>query len=79
MIPADEFEERVAELAAGWAALPTRAVGLTKRLFDHAQTATLEEQLALEARAAAGGGRAADFAEGVSAFLEKRPPSFTGA
>ena len=34
---------------------PTRGIGMTKRLFDHAQHATLDEQLALEARAADGG------------------------
>ena len=54
VIPADEFEARVAEIAATWAAMPTQAVGMTKQLFDHAGTASLEEQLALEARAAAG-------------------------
>jgi 2-(1,2-epoxy-1,2-dihydrophenyl)acetyl-CoA isomerase len=48
-------------------------------LFDHAQTATLDEQLAFEARLQTAAVETADFAEGVSAFLEKRPPSFTGA
>ena len=38
-----------------YAARPTRGIGMTKRLFDHAQTATLDEQLALEARAPDGG------------------------
>jgi 2-(1,2-epoxy-1,2-dihydrophenyl)acetyl-CoA isomerase len=79
VVSADEFEGRTAALAASWAALPTRAVGLTKRLFDHAQTATLDEQLAFEARLQTAAVETADFAEGVSAFLEKRPPSFTGA
>jgi 2-(1,2-epoxy-1,2-dihydrophenyl)acetyl-CoA isomerase len=79
VIPAESFEERVAELAAGWARLPTRAVGMTKKLFDHAQNATLEEQLALEAQLQTAAVDTADFAEGVSAFLEKRSPSFTGA
>jgi 2-(1,2-epoxy-1,2-dihydrophenyl)acetyl-CoA isomerase len=79
VVSADEFEGRIAALAASWAALPTRAVGLTKRLFDHAQTATLDEQLAFEARLQTAAVETADFAEGVSAFLEKRPPSFTGA
>ena len=53
--PADEFHARVAELASWYAALPTRAVAMTKQLFEHAYTASLEEQLALEARAPAGG------------------------
>ena len=79
VVSADEFEGRIVALAASWATLPTRAVGLAKRLFDHAHTATLEEQLALEARLQTAAVETADFAEGVSAFLEKRAPSFTGA
>ncbi len=79
VIPAEGFDERVAELAAAWAALPTVAVGMTKRLFERAGTASLEEQLALEAELQQTAIGSADFAEGVEAFLEKRPPSFTGA
>ena len=79
VIPAEEFDGRVASIAATWAAMPTRAVALTKRLFDRAYTASLEEQLALEAELQEAAVATADFAEGVGAFLEKRPPSFTGA
>jgi 2-(1,2-epoxy-1,2-dihydrophenyl)acetyl-CoA isomerase len=79
VIPADDFEARVAEIAATWAAMPTAAVGMTKRLFEHSYTASLEDQLALEAELQQAAVGTADFAEGVGAFLEKRPPSFTGA
>ena len=54
------------------------AIGLTKRLFDHAYNASLEEQLALEAELQQEATGTADFAEGVTAFLEKRPPRFSG-
>ena len=47
---------------------------MTKRLFEHAYTASLEEQLALEAELQQAAVGTADFAEGVGAFLEKRPP-----
>jgi len=78
VIPADAFESRVAELAAEWAARPTLAVGRTKRLFEHAFDASLEEQLALEAELQQASVETTDFREGVDAFLEKRPPTFTG-
>jgi 2-(1,2-epoxy-1,2-dihydrophenyl)acetyl-CoA isomerase len=75
---ADAFAARTAEFAAEYAARPTRAIGMTKRLFEHAYDATLEEQLSLEAELQQEATGTADFAEGVQAFLEKRPPSFTG-
>ena len=68
----------VAELAARYAAAPTRGIGMTKRLFDRAATATLDDQLELEAQLQAAATETDDFREGVAAFLEKRPPNFTG-
>src|SRR5262245_46333204 len=50
VVPAAEFEGRVAEVAAEWAARPTLAIGRTKQLFEHAYDAGLEAQLALEAQ-----------------------------
>jgi 2-(1,2-epoxy-1,2-dihydrophenyl)acetyl-CoA isomerase len=79
VMPADGFAERTAELARTWAALPTRAVCLTKRLFESAHDAGLEAQLALEAELQQAATETADFAEGVSAFLEKRSPDFSGS
>lgn len=79
VVEAGLFEARTAELAGAYAELPTRAIGMTKRLFEHASNSTLEEQLALEAELQQSATGSADFAEGVTAFLEKRPPRFTGA
>ena len=78
VVAADRLADHVAEVAATYAGLPTRAIGMTKRLFDHADTATLEEQLALEAQLQAAATKTEDFREGVGAFLEKREPAFTG-
>jgi 2-(1,2-epoxy-1,2-dihydrophenyl)acetyl-CoA isomerase len=78
VVEADRLSARAAEVAAGYAAAPTRAIGMTKRLFDHADNATLDEQLELEAQLQTIATGTADFREGVAAFLEKRPPSFTG-
>jgi 2-(1,2-epoxy-1,2-dihydrophenyl)acetyl-CoA isomerase len=74
----DRLVERAAERAAELAAMPTRGVALTKRLFDHAENATLEEQLELEAQLQAVATQTSDFREGVNAFLEKRDPRFEG-
>ena len=74
----DRFAEHMEALAAEWASRPTRAVAATKRLLDHAATAELESQLALEASLQQQAVETHDFAEGVAAFLEKRPGRFTG-
>ena len=74
----EKLAERAAERAAELAGMPTRGIGLTKRLFDHAENATLEDQLELEAQLQIVATQTADFREGVAAFLEKREPRFEG-
>ncbi len=78
VLPEEDFAAGIAELAARWAAAPTRAVAFAKRLFEHAHDASLEQQLALEAELQQEAAQTADFREGVAAFLEKRPPRFAG-
>ena len=77
-IPAERFGKRAAELAEWYAERPTRAVAMTKQLFEHAFSATLEDQLELEAALQQAATETEDFPEGVQAFLEKRLPSFRG-
>jgi 2-(1,2-epoxy-1,2-dihydrophenyl)acetyl-CoA isomerase len=79
VVPADELAERAQEVARLFAAMPTRAVWETKRLLDAAETSTFAEQLELEAQTQAELTSTTDFREGVTAFLEKREPQFTGA
>ena len=79
VVEADSFAARVAERATALAAGPTRAIALTKRLFDEAATASLEEQLEREAEAQAEAAQTADFREGVAAFGEKREARFSGS
>ena len=78
VVEADRLGERVAEVAQRYAAAPTRAIGMTKRLLDRAGAVALEEQLEWEAQMQAVATQTEDFREGVTAFLEKRPPGFAG-
>jgi 2-(1,2-epoxy-1,2-dihydrophenyl)acetyl-CoA isomerase len=78
VVEADRLPERAAEVAAEYAARPTRGIGMTKRLFDRALTSTLDEQLELEAQLQSAAAGSEDFREGVAAFLEKREPRFSG-
>jgi 2-(1,2-epoxy-1,2-dihydrophenyl)acetyl-CoA isomerase len=78
VVPGDALAGRAAELAGQLAALPTRAIGMTKRLLDRAASATLDDQLEWEAQLQTAATQTEDFREGVAAFLEKRPPGFQG-
>lgn len=66
------------QTANNFAAKPTFAIGLIKDLLRKAAYQSLDEILELEAKHQESAGNSADFKEGVSAFLEKRKPKFTG-
>ena len=78
VVEVDRLAERAAVVAGELAALPTAAIGMTKRLLDRAATGTLEDQLELEAELQQAATRTNDFREGVAAFLEKRQARFSG-
>jgi 2-(1,2-epoxy-1,2-dihydrophenyl)acetyl-CoA isomerase len=74
---ADLLPEAMA-LAEKITANPPRALRLTKRLLREAQTARMDQILELSAAFQALAHETKDHKEAVSAFLEKRTPSFTG-
>jgi 2-(1,2-epoxy-1,2-dihydrophenyl)acetyl-CoA isomerase len=78
VVPADALARATRALAGRLASGPTGAIGLTKRLINAAEDATLAGSLAAEAGLQELAGRGEDHAEGVAAFAEKREPHFRG-
>ena len=74
----DELMEVALGLAERLAQSPTAAIAKVKRLLAESATNNLSAQLEAERQAQIESGRTKDFLEGVAAFIEKRPPRFTG-
>ena len=66
------------KLCASFAAAPTVGLALTKRALDESWDNDLEAQLELERELQREASLTPDYAEGVRAFMEKRPPRFSG-
>jgi 2-(1,2-epoxy-1,2-dihydrophenyl)acetyl-CoA isomerase len=77
-VPADALDEEVQKVVQDLAVAPTVTIGLSKWLLHAGSTAPLLEQLQNEAMAMELSSRSEDFREGLAAFVEKRPPNFSG-
>ena len=78
VVEQDELMNVVREMATKMAAMPTKAMALTKRLLNQSYGNDLEDQLRAEAFAQATSAQTEDHLEGVRAFMEKRKPAFSG-
>ena len=76
VVPNEQFEAAVFEYATKLAALPTKAVALTKRVLKAASELNLTDFLEYEAQGQRIAGLTADHQEGIKAFMEKRKPIF---
>ena len=78
VVPHDQLMEATMELARQLAQGPTKVIGMTKRALNRSWLVDLEDALEYEGRLQELARDTEDHREGVTAFLEKRPPKFTG-
>jgi 2-(1,2-epoxy-1,2-dihydrophenyl)acetyl-CoA isomerase len=74
-----KFEDEIKSFSEKLAKMPTKGIGLTKKLLNQSMNNSLEQQLYEEEIAQSIAGKTNDYKEGVSAFLEKRKPNFKGS
>jgi 2-(1,2-epoxy-1,2-dihydrophenyl)acetyl-CoA isomerase len=77
-VPDEELMPEALKLANRLASAPTAALARIKSMLDQSATNDYNAQLELEHKAQIESGQTKDFSEGVAAFIEKRPPKFTG-
>ncbi|MDX1463357.1 MAG: enoyl-CoA hydratase-related protein [Marinirhabdus sp.] len=78
VVSSEEFEETIQNTAIKLANMPTKALGMTKRLLNYAMTNDLDEQLYNEGKLQIEAAESDDYREGVAAFVGKRKPNFKG-
>ena len=74
----ETFEDESWKLVSKLSKMPTKGLGLTKRLLNSSSTNDLEQQLNMEEKCQVIAAETSDFKEGVQSFLEKRKANFKG-
>jgi len=77
--PDDQLMDEARALTQRLAAGPTRSYASSKQALNRSIYGDLDGQLTLEAELQHALGRTQDFLEGAAAFVQKRPPAFTGS
>jgi enoyl-CoA hydratase/carnithine racemase len=78
VVPHDELDAAVREIAGRLAALPPVQLSVSKRLLNQSLSVSMADALEFEDVAQVLNFQSADTAEAVAAFVQKRPPEFTG-
>jgi 2-(1,2-epoxy-1,2-dihydrophenyl)acetyl-CoA isomerase len=78
VVEVDELDVAVENIVSAFRTLPPIAVGKAKMLINKSLNNDMISHLELESKTAAWSAGTEDFAEGISAFVEKRKPIFKG-
>ncbi|WP_080055600.1 enoyl-CoA hydratase/isomerase family protein [Spirosoma aerolatum] len=77
-VPTGDLDDTISQVVAYYASAPTRAIGAMKKVLNQSLYSDLDHQLEQEADNQDTLGQSADAMEGISAFLMKRRPNFSG-
>ena len=78
VVSGEQLNATIKEYTDYYSAAPTKAIGLIKKMLNKSTTSSLDDMLEYEAYCQEIAGSSHDYKEGVTAFLEKRKPNFSG-
>ena len=78
VVAPEMLDQAVEQVSSTYAQSPTKAIGYIKQMLNSSYNSSLDQMLAHELHFQDLAGKTSDHAEGVTAFIEKRKPVFTG-